>query len=216
LTEHKSSFAEGWEIVPALQLLASLQEEKGDLEAAGQTFADLGALPGISAQMKLQSQLKGARLMMAVNKFADAEKKLKQIESSLPADDPQRAFVEVYLIQSRIAQKGNLDGIDTKLHQIVRTVKDGGLLAAAHNSLGDFYRAKDDLDQAFWEYCKVDLLYNQDKEEHAKALYYLAKLFNIPRNNTERAKECLTRLQSSQFDGTLYQRLALAEKKTKE
>ena len=166
--------------------------------------------------MKLQSQLKGARLMMSINKFADAEKKLKEVEAGLSADDPQRTFVDAYLIQSRIAQKGNLDGVDKKLQEILRTSKNNNLLALAHNSLGDYYRTKGDLDQAFWEYCKVDLLYNGDREEHAKSLYYLSKLYDRPRNNLGRAEETLTRLKSSLFDGTLYQRQAMAEKKTKE
>ncbi len=215
LNDYKTNFADGWEIVPALQLLASLQEEKGDTEGAGQTYAALSELPGISSDMKLQSQLRGARLLMRALKFREAEQKLKQVQSALPSDDPQRAFVEVYLIQSRIAQKGNLDGVEKKLEQIVHTGKDGSLSALAHNALGDYYRTKGDNVQAFWEYCKVDMLYNQDKEEHAKALYYLSQLFDRPpRNNRDRAEEFLSRLKSPQFDGTLYQRLAAVEKKT--
>ncbi len=214
LNDYKTAFPDGWEIVPALQLLASLQEEKGDTEAASKTYADLAELPGISAAMKLQSQLKGARLLLRALKFRAAEAKLKQIQSALPADDPQRAFVEVYLIQSRIAQKGNLNGLDKKLEQLLRTTNDGALRALAHNALGDYYRAQGDNAQAFWEYCKVDMLYNQDKEEHAKALYYLSQLFDKPpRNDRDRAEEFRIRLKSPQFDGTLYQRLAAAETK---
>ncbi len=215
LADYKTAFADGWEIVPALQLLAALQEEKGDTEGAGKTYSDLAELPGITPDMKLQSQLKGARLLMRALKFGEAEQKLKQVESALPANDPQRAFVEVYLIQSRIAQKGSLNGIDKKLEQIIRSGKDGSLCGLAHNALGDYYRTKGDNAQAFWEYCKVDMLYNQDKEEHAKALYYLAQLFDRPpRNNRDRAEEFLSRLKSPQFDGTLYQRLATSERKT--
>ncbi|HTU90446.1 MAG TPA: hypothetical protein VMF69_10265 [Gemmataceae bacterium] len=214
LNDFKTAFADGWEIVPALQLLASLQEDKGDTEAASKTYADLSELPGISPAMKLQSQLRGSRLLLRALKFSEAEEKLKQVESAMPAADPQRAFVEVYLIQSRIAQKRNLDGIDKKLEQIVRAGKDGGLCALAHNALGDYYRVKGDDAQAFWEYCKVDMLYNQDKEEHAKSLYYLSHLSEKPpRNNPARAEEFLARLKSPQFDGTMYQRLAAAEKK---
>lgn len=217
LNDYKTAFPDGWEIVPALQYLASLQEEKGDTESASKTYANLAELSGISPAMKLQSQLKGARLLMRVLKFREAEEKLKQVESALPADDPQRAFVEVYLMQSRIAQKRNLDGISKKLEQIVRAGKDGSLRGLAHNALGDYYRAKGDAAQAFWEYCKVDMLYNQDKEEHAKALYYLSQLSDKPpRNNPDRAEEFLTRLKSPQFDGTLYQRMAAEKKKTGE
>jgi hypothetical protein len=213
LNDYKTAFADGWEIVPALQLLASIQEEKGDTEGASKTYAQLAGLPGIAPAMKLQGQLKGARLLLRARKFHEAEAKLKQVEAALPVDDPQRAFVEVYLIQSRIAQKSDLNGIDKKLEQLLRTSNDGALRALAHNALGDYYRAKGDNAQAFWEYCKVDMLYNQDKEEHAKALYYLAQLFDKPpRNDRDRAEEFRTRLKSPQFDGTLYQRLAAAKK----
>jgi hypothetical protein len=214
LMSFKTNHADGWEIVPALQLLASLQEEKGDTEGASQTFSDLANLDGIDKDMQFQSRLKGARLLMLVNKFADADSKLKEVETKLSADDPRRVFVDAYLIQSRIAQKGNLDGVDTKLHQILRASKDGNLLALSHNSLGDYYRAKGDLDQAFWEYCKVDMLYNQDREEHAKALFYLSRFSDARRHKL--AEDALTRLKSSSFDGTLFQRQALADKKTGE
>lgn len=214
LSEYRTAFSDGWEIVPALQLLAALQEEKGDTEGASKTYANLSELPGVSAAMKLQSQLKGARLLMRVSKFREAEARLKRVESALPAADPQRAFVEVCLIQSRIAQKGNLDGVEKKLQQIVRAGKDGALRALAHNALGDYYRTKGDAGQAFWEYCKVDMLYNQDKEEQAKALYYLSQLSaKPPRSNPVRSEEFQTRLKSPQFDGTLYQRLAAGAKK---
>lgn len=217
LNEYKTAFADGWQIVPALQLLASLQEEKGDTEAASKTYTNLSELPGISADMKLQSKLKGARLLMRVLKFREAEESLKKVESALPAGDPQRGFVEVCLMQSRIAQKGNLSGVEKKLEQIVHNSKDGGLRALAHNALGDYYRTKGDDAQAFWEYCKVDMLYNQDKEEHAKALYYLSQLSGKPpRSRQAMAEDYRTRLKSPQFDGTLYQRLAAGEKKTGE
>jgi hypothetical protein len=209
LNDSKTAFSSGWEIVPALQLLAALQEDKGDIQAASKTYSDLSELPGIAPAMKLPAQLKSARLLMRVPKLREAEKKLNQLQTAMPADDPQRAFVEVYLIQSRIAQKGNLAGIETKLNQVLRAATDGSLRGLVHNALGDYHRAKGDDAQAFWEYCKVDMLYNQDKEEHAKALYYLSQLFDKPpRNDPARAEEVLKRLKSSQFDGTLYQRLA--------
>jgi hypothetical protein len=213
LVDYKNNFGDGWEIVPALQLLASLQVDKGENEAASQTYTALAALSGLAPELKLQSQLQSARLLMRANKFADAESRLTQIESALSRDASERTFVSVYLMQSRIAQKSNLDGIDRQLTEIVRKGKDEHLLALAHNVLGDFHRAKNDNEGAFWEYCKVDLLYDRDREEHAKALYYLSKLFaQAPHNNADRAKACRDRLLATQFDGTLYQRLAAAEK----
>ena len=74
-----------------------------------------------------------------------------------------------------------------------------------HNCLGDYYRLRKELEPAFWEYLKVDTLYSQDKEESAKALYYLAELFDKVKNDKVRAEECLTRLKGAPYSGTLYQ-----------
>ena len=60
LSEYKTGFADGWEIVPALKLLARLQEEKGDAEGASKTYNDLAEVPGVPAATKLQNQLLGA------------------------------------------------------------------------------------------------------------------------------------------------------------
>jgi hypothetical protein len=213
LKENKAAFTDGWEVVPALQLLARLQEEKGDTEGASQTYSDLADVSGISAAMKLDSQLRGARLLLSAGKFTDAETKLKQLTAVMPANDPQRMYVEVYLAQSQIAQK-NLEGVEKKLKDAILGGEDKKLRGLAHNALGDYYRAKDQKELAFWEYLKVDTLYNEDREEQAKALYYLSQLFDVPKNDRTRAEECRAKLKSQQFDGTFYQRLASEEKKT--
>ena len=213
LMEYKAAFSDGWEIVPALRMLARLQEEKGDAEAASQTYTDLAEVPGISATLKFKNQLRGAQLLLRVNKFADAETKLNQLAATMSKDDPQRTFVDVYLVQSQIAQK-RYEGVEEKLKAAIRSSEDKNLRALAHNFLGDYYLLKKDRDRAFWEYLKVDTTYNQDKEEHAKALYHLWQLFNSPRNDSLRAAECLAKLKLKDFDGTLYQRMASSETKT--
>ncbi len=213
LVEAKTTLSDGWEIVPALQLLARLQEEKGDGHGASQTYSDLAEVPGISPEMKLRSQLLGARLLLRVSKFPEAEAKLKQLASALPKDDPQRTFVDVYLAQSQMAQ-GNVNGVEAKLKAAILSNPDRNLRALAHNFLGDYYRLQREPEQAFWEYLKVDTLYSDDREEHAKALYYLSQLFDKPKNNPARAEACLAKLKSKDYDGTTYQRMAQSDKKT--
>jgi hypothetical protein len=207
LTEYKSAFPTGWEIVPALQLLARVQEDKGDMQGASKTYAELAALPGIPEPMKLENRMLEARLLVRGGKFADAEAKLKALASALPKDAPQRTAVDLYLAQSEMAQ-GRLDGVEAKLRATIRASDDKTLLALAHNFLGDFYRLKKQLDLAFWEYLKVDMMYSEDREEHAKALYYLAQLFDKPKNDPARAEQYLTKLKTKEYDGTTYQRMA--------
>ena len=62
LKDYKSNFGDGWEIVPALQALSSLQEDKGDTEAASQTFSDLAAVPGISSNDEIAKPAQGRAL----------------------------------------------------------------------------------------------------------------------------------------------------------
>jgi hypothetical protein len=212
LKDNKTAFAVGWEVVPALQLLARLQEEKNDIEGAGQTYADLADVPGIDTAMKLDSQLRGARLLLSARKFTDAETKLKSLTAALPADDPQRTYVAVYLAQSRIAQN-NLDGVEKTLKDALAAGEDKKLRGLVHNALGDYYYAKKEKERAFWEYLKVDTLYNEDREEEAKALFFLSELFDTPMNDRVRAEECRAKLQSPQFEGTFYQRQASEKKK---
>jgi hypothetical protein len=211
LTEYKSAYPTGWEIQLALQLLARVQEDKGDMQGASKTYAELAAVPGIPEAMKLENQMLEARLLVRGSKFADAEGKLNTLARALPKDAPQRTAVDLYLAQSQMAQ-GRLDGVEAKLRATIRASTDKALLALAHNFLGDFFRLKNQPDLAFWEYLKVDMMYSEDKEEHAKALYYLAQLFDKPKNDPARAEQYLTKLKTKEYDGTTYQRLA--EKKT--
>ena len=55
------------------------------------------------------------------------------------------------------------------------------------------------------------MLYNQDREEHARALYNLWKLFESVRADAQRSKECLKRLKDKSLAGTEYQDRAIKE-----
>ena len=60
-------------------------------------------------------------------------------------------------------------------------------------------------------YLHTDMLYAKNKEEHARALYNLSKLFDSVRGDAQRAKECLDRLKDKSLDGTEYQGRAIKE-----
>src|SRR5262249_32432557 len=104
LTAYKTDFATGWEIVPCLKILAQLLEDKGAATGASQAYADLAAVPDLPKELKQESEILGVRLLLRVSKFADAEAKLKALQGGLSRDDPQRTFVDVFLVQSQMAQ----------------------------------------------------------------------------------------------------------------
>jgi hypothetical protein len=211
LVKYKAAFPQGWEIVPALKLLAQMQEDKGDLDAAVQTYGELVNVPAAPRELKRESEVLVAKMLVRAGKYADAETRLKALGTSLAADDPQKPFIQVYLVQSQMAQN-NLGQAEAQLKAILAGTADADVRALAHNSLGDYYQAKNQPEEAFWQYLRVDVLYGQDKNEHAKALYHLSKLFDKVKNDRERAQGCLERLMDKQYADCEYQKRAAKEK----
>jgi tetratricopeptide (TPR) repeat protein len=211
LTAYKGRFASGWEIVPALKMLGQLLEEKGDTQAASQAYAELSALPDVPKKVKQEGDMLAVRVLLRGGQYADAEKRLKELQLDLPPNDPQRTYADVCLVQAQLAQ-GNLDQIEPRLQAALKATSDPAVRAVAHNLLGDYYRVKGQLDPAFWNYLRVDVLYNQDREETAKALYHLSKLFDKAKKDLGRAEDCLRRLKGPEFAGTAFQRKANEEK----
>jgi predicted Zn-dependent protease len=215
LTAYKTDFPTGWEIVPALKLLARVQEEQGALEAAGKTYAELADLAGLPPSVKQESEMLLSRLLLRGGKPAEAAKRLQALLASLPTDDARGPLVRVLLAQSRLAL-GETRGVEDQLKTALANSSDPGLRAAAYNTLGDYYRLSKQDEEAFWHYLRVDVLYIQDKAEQAKALYYLAPLFERVKKDAARARECREKLKDRQFSGLEYQRRAEVEKKDEE
>ncbi len=203
-------FSTGWEVAPCLKLLAKLQEAKGDSAGALETYRSLAKVPGIPTEMRQESTILVARQLLRDHKAAEAEKELKALQATLSTTDPQRPFVEVYLAQCQLEQN-RLGQVEAPLRAAIRGTSDPVARAVAHNLLGDYYLAREQKEPAFWEYLYVDTLYNQDREEHAKALYHLRKLFDQVKRDPARAKQCAEKLQDKQYAGTLYQRKAAGE-----
>jgi lipopolysaccharide biosynthesis regulator YciM len=195
--------------VPALRLLAQLQEGKGDAADALQTYQELTKAPNLPKEMRQEIDLLRGQLYLRAGKFDDAEKLLDGLRTSLPASDPQRATALVYLAQAQIAMN-KLGDVEANVKAALAGASDPAVKGLAHNTLGDYYRKKGLNEEAFWEYLRVDALYSQDRNEHAKALYYLAKLFADVKKDKGKSQECLDKLKL--LDETPFAKLAATEK----
>jgi predicted negative regulator of RcsB-dependent stress response len=210
LNAFRTANSGGWEITPATKAAADLLEAKGDAAGARAAYEELAANPDAPENVQLAANLQVARLLSRDNKNADAEQKLKAVAASLKADDPQRTYVQVSLAQTQVAQ-GNLKAAEAPLKAAVAGAGDDHLKALAYNALGDYYLKNKQPDEAFWQYLRVDAVYNQDREEHARALYHLWKLFETVRADQPRSNESLQRLEDKALAGTDYQARALKE-----
>jgi lipopolysaccharide biosynthesis regulator YciM len=207
LTAFKTDHGKTWETVLCLVMLAQVLEEKGDPEAAVRAYRELAALPGLPADLKRDGAVQEGKLLLRAGKFADAEKKFQDLLASVSAQDAQWAALHVLLTQSQIGQD-KLDKAEEHLRTALHAGDDPTVKAMAFNTLGDYCLKKGNPEYAFWNYLKVDTLYGQDREEQARALYHLSKLFESVKKDPLRGQQCMERLK--QLEGTEHQRKAAA------
>jgi tetratricopeptide (TPR) repeat protein len=97
------------------------------------------------------------------------------------------------------------------LQGVIRDNNDRQIKALAHNTLGECFYKANRYQEALWEFLWVDAVFNQDKQQQAKALYFLWRTFE-QLNNAERAQECREALLNDrQFAGTEFQQRGLKE-----
>lgn len=89
----------------------------------------------------------------------------------------------------------------------LKTVGDDGRnRAAIHLTRGDYYRLMQQPREAMWEYLWVDTVYMQDRQQQAKALFYLVDIFD-KLGDAAKARDCKERLQNDpRLKDTRYQR----------
>ncbi len=209
LNNFRSTNSAGWEIVPATKTVARLLEDSGDKKGALDAYDDLGRNPDVPADIRLNTNLLVAHMLIQDGKFDGAEKKLSSVLAETK-DPKQKAYVQVNLIQTQVAQGKATSPAD--LQGLIKGAGDDDKLKAlAYNTLGDYYQQAKQPDEAFWQYLRVDVLFNQDREERARSLYNLWKLFDSVRHDPQRSRECLDRLKDKALDGTEFQARAIKE-----
>jgi hypothetical protein len=172
LTRFRKDHPDSWEAIPATRLLARtlLEKEPPDADGARRLYEELGQSPGAPPELRLDCAFQVIDLLIQANKPDEAKRKLAE----LPATDPR---VKVYQIGCD-ATPTTLDAALGRLQAVIDETTDPALKAAAYVMKGDSLRRdprrKKD---ALFEYLWVDVVYNQDPQESAKAVDRLADLF---------------------------------------
>jgi TolA-binding protein len=212
LKKFLTDYADGWQLVQASRLLGQLQEAKGDLAGATKTYEQLAAREDVPKETRQEADLFVARMLLRGNKAAEAQARLQKLVSAVPPTSPEAPKVQVLLALCDVAT-GKAGAAEAKLKGLLAADLDGGVKGLVYNALGDVARQKGKVEDAFWDYLWVDVVYNQDKNEQAKALYYLSKLFVDVKNDPARAQQCRKRLlEEKDFLGLDFQKLAAKEK----
>ena len=175
----------------ALELLVKLNLSKGDADRAGQAADELAAIPWAADQATILK----TRVMAKKGQHDQAIAALDKIIGEAPKGSPR-------LIAARLAQAESLSAAG-KAKEAEATVKavikelppeNAELQAVANNTLGDCARAGNRPREALLAYLRTDILYDKNKEQHAKSLYEASRLWRELKRD-DRADETLERLR---------------------
>jgi len=206
----------GWQAVRALEMLAGLQIELKEFDDAGKTYQTLADL-GVADDVRAEALALAAEVPRHARKPADALARVRKLLDQIPKDGPARAYAEIAQAECLAADK-RLGEAVALLKKVITAAKDERLKAKAYNALGRCYlNAKPadplNLHEARWAFLFVDLIYHQDVDEQAEALYHLAHIFGQLKE-PERARECVDILLTDRrLAGAEYMLKAMREQK---
>jgi tetratricopeptide (TPR) repeat protein len=187
LAKFRDTHKSAWQYPAVVLRLAGMFIDKEDFDNALKSYDELAKTEGVAKETKQSCDLLAIDVLMRGQRYADAEKRIADALRVLPPSDSQYGRMQIYQIGCQ-ATRSVLDKVVAQLEAIIAKSNDPGQKALAYNTLGDAYRAKDRKKDAMWQYLWVDVVYNQDRVEHIKAMDRLARLF-AEMNDTSHAEK---------------------------
>jgi tetratricopeptide (TPR) repeat protein len=210
LNEFQRAHPQAWQKQRATQLLAALCVRDGQVDAAKAAYESFAATPRLAPHIVQDCQLAVVRILVQAKRYDAADAKLQEFLRSSPEDGTNRVRAQLLAAECQAAQ-GHVDDATKAVESLIDGLADSELKAQAYNTLGDCYRAANRAREAMWAYLWVDVIYHSDRQEHARALYHLIKLFDEFKDE-KRAAQFRVKLAGPDFVGSEYQRRAAAEK----
>jgi tetratricopeptide (TPR) repeat protein len=213
LQDFRTKYPNSWQINDVVPRVAQMQMDAGDFKGAAVTFQDMAEMEVFPADVRRNAELMVVNVTVKAGDFKGALKKLDDLEKKAAANPAFASRIKMTRAEVYVGEK-KFDLAVPLLQTLLKDSKDVQIKAQAHNSLGECLFKANRYSEALWEFLYVDTVYSQDKNERAKALYYLWKTFDQLPNNDERAKECRQMLLNEPaFAGTEFQLRALKESK---
>ena len=165
-----------WQLLLAVRQQAQMLADVSKLDDAAKVLEEVAKTPNLAKEIKQELDLMLIDTLMRAGKSGEVEGRLVAALAALPPDDPLAARLKIYQLGCQAA-KGSVEPIAAQLKDIIDKSPDAGLKALAYNTLGDCYNSKALKKDAMWAYMWVDVVYNQDKVEHSKAVERLSRVF---------------------------------------
>jgi hypothetical protein len=167
---------DSWEYPQAARQLGRLQADTGDFAGATKTFEALEKSPNVPAEFKNEAIAALIDIAFQSEQYDVGQKRIEAVAKNANAPASLKARVEIYQLGLGGA-KGDLPATVKKIEDAIAKATDPSLKALGYNVLGDVYTAHQKKRDAMWSYLWVDVVYNQDRGEHLKAMSRLIKIF---------------------------------------
>lgn len=177
LADFAAANPDSWEYPHAARQLARLQADLGDYAGAARTFEALDKAPTVPAEFKDEARAALIDLAFQANDVDAGRKRIEAVAKDPKITPALKDRVAMYQLGLEGLEAADLAATVKKLEEAINKAADPGLKALGYNLLGDVYLKKGQRRDAMWSYLWVDVIYNQDRGEHLKAMTRLAKLF---------------------------------------
>lgn len=196
LKKFSDEHLESWQRPACMMLMAQLQSEAKDLKGAAQTLDTLAKLPGLPKAEQDRFDLDSIQLLIRGKAYTDATKRANQRLLDIK-QGPLHTKLEMLQKGAIACDPAKFEAGRAELAKAISKIdaKDQSLHGFAHNVLGDVLLANNKAKEALYEYLYVDVIYNQDRNEHIKACTQLASLFSQLKQEG-RAQEYKTKIDA--------------------
>jgi predicted negative regulator of RcsB-dependent stress response len=176
LGDYIAANPDSWEYPHVARQLGRLQADTGDYNGATKTFESLEKAANVPAEFKTEATAALIDTAFQSENYDAGKKRVDAVAKNPSAPPALKARVDMYQLALEGA-KGDLMATVKKIEEAIGKATDPSLKALGYNVLGDVYLAKDKSREAMWSYLWVDVVYNQDRGEHLKAMTRLMKIF---------------------------------------
>lgn len=163
----------------AIDFLAQVQMAKGDYDSAKTTFTEMENAPW--SDYKMAAKIGNARVQFNQGQFGPALESFNAVVA-MPGNSAAETSRkhEALLGKATCLQKqSQFEEAIKVLDEVIEKVspEDKRVQAESYLRLGDCYQNTNKQKEAVFAYLHVDVLYGQETNAHAEALYHLSKLW---------------------------------------
>lgn len=203
LEAFRSSHLTSYHYYPLHDWLGRVYARQGEPAKARAAFQVLAAAPWKDLQWR--AEVAQGQLLLGEADYAGAFEHFHRVLAGNAETPGEKAQQQEALLAKAtcLSAQGDYDEAETLLRGLIEDTpaEDAAVQAAVHCALGDSMRAAGKPKDALLAYLYVDLLLPSQQQEHAKALYYLAQLFN-QLGQPDRASEAQLRLKTTYPNST--------------